>query len=156
MQNDILDILPTPEGEGYMKIKARNPHSILNKYAKAVKEKYKNKLSATITESSIETHNSNSIISYSFYLTAPIGRGYFYKLIEITPVEKYDKKAVPPYPIAVKLFDRNQQNLGIVYSENELLAKLNLIFQTQFVTNLILNILAQVELYNENQNKNYE
>ena len=146
-KEEILNILPTPEGEEFAKIKKSNPYNIMLHYSNAINEKYKGKLSATITESSMteSSNNSATVISYAFYINAPIGRGYFYRLFEITP----EKNA--PYPVEIKLFEKDTQDFGKAETSEEFNNKLLSIFKSGFTSTLLLNLLAQVDLYNENK-----
>lgn len=146
-KEEILNILPTPEGEEFKKIKENNPYSILLRYSDAINEKYKSKLSATITESSkIEkSDDSETLPTYAFYISAPIGRGYFYKLFEVIP----EKNA--PYPVDIKLFGKQLQDFGKAENPEDYNKKILEIFKSNFVSDLILNLLAQVDLYNEKE-----
>jgi len=146
-KEEILNILPTPEGDAFAKIKESNPYNIMLHYANAINEKYKGKLSATITESSMteSSDSSTTLISYAFYINAPIGRGYFYRLFEIIP----DKNS--PYPVEIKLFEKQTLDLGKAETSQAFNTKLLSIFKSGFTSTLFLNLLAQVDLSNENK-----
>lgn len=148
-KDEILNILPTPVGDEFAKIKDSSPYSIMLHYANAINEKYNGKLSATITESSMteSSDSSATIISYAFYINAPIGRGYFYRLFEVIPEKEIS------YPVNIKLFKKNTQDFGKAVSAEEFNSKLLSIFKSGFTSTLLLNLLAQIDLYNENKNK---
>lgn len=148
-KEEIINILPTPEGEEFEKIKLSNPYNIMLSYTNAINEKYKGKISATITESSKidNTDNLKTIICYSFYVNAPIGRGYLYRLFEVTSNNN------STYPVEVILFEKNPQNIGTAESPEKFNDLLIGIFKLGFTSTLILNLLAQVELFNEEKSK---
>ncbi len=149
-KDEILNILPTPEGDEFAKVKEGNPYNIMLNFANAIDEKYTGKISASITSStSVSSDNSETRLSYSFYIKAPIGRGYFYRLFEVKPV----KETPIPYPVEVNLFEKGIRNLGKASTAEELNNMLLSIFKSGFVFTLIQNLLVQVDLYNENRNK---
>jgi len=148
-KEEILSILPNEQSVAYSKIKSDNPYSRMLQYVDAINEKYKDKLSATVTENTITdpSNSSQTLICYSFYLSAQIGRGYLYRLFEVEPISNTD------YPINIKVFEKNPQDYGVANTPKEFDNILLSIFKSGFTSTLILNLIAQIELYNENRNK---
>ncbi len=131
----ILDILPDAKGNAFTQIEKDNPHSIMKDYANAINEKYKSKLLAKIVDSDL----SKSVVNYEFYISAPIGRGYFYKLFETT------SSISSPYPLKISFFAKETQFFQCETVEEFNQQLLN-IFKSQFTANLLLNLIAQVNL----------
>jgi len=148
-KEEILTILPNIQSVDYLKIKSDNPYSIMLQYVDAINEKYQEKLSATVIENTITTpsDSSQALICYSFYLSAKIGRGYLYRLFEVEPINKTE------YPIKIKVFEKNPQDLCIANTPKDFDDMLLNIFKSEFTSTLILNLIAQIELHNENRNK---
>jgi hypothetical protein len=142
--NDIINILPNPNNINYEQIKKEHPYNILLKFAHAITEKYPGKLEGIITESSDITQAK--LLTYAFYLLAPIGKGYSYRLLELEPTNG------EMYPLRILIFETNTQELAIVNSGDSLEKTLQDVFKMGFTQTLILNLLSQVDLYNENRN----
>ena len=144
-KDEILEILPTPDSEIFKNLRENSPYNIMLEYSYAINEKYNKKISATVTESSIiEDKNSHGTeLNYAFYINAPIGRGYFYKLFEV----KLEKDA--QYPVSVKAFEKQTKNFGKAETADHFNSILIKIFKSRFTSNLILNLLVQVDFYNE-------
>jgi|GEM_PF-2660365 hypothetical protein len=139
----LKDLLPDPGNIDYEKIKAEHPYNILLKYAKVIEEKYPSKLSGIITESTDVT--SEKLLSYAFYILAAIGNGYSYRLLELEPLTGN------MYPLKITIFEKHPQHLAEVKTHFELEKVLQDVLRSGFTHTLILNLLAQIELYNESR-----
>ena len=143
---EIKDLLPDPDKANYEEIKASYPYNILQKYASAIDEKYPQKLSGIIVEST--DISNDKLLSYAFYILASIGNGYSYRLLELSPT------TTEMYPLKVTVFDKIPQELSDNISTPKKLEEvLQKILKGAFVHTLILNLLAQVDLYNESRNE---
>lgn len=138
---EIKDILPDPNKNVYEEVKRQHPHTILLKYARAIEEKYDQKLRGNVTSSS--DIDSEKLIIYSFYLIAEIGRGYSYRLLDI---ESIDKGKI--YPLNISLIGQISSGQLVVNDPEELEVALIKIFENPFTQQLILNMLAQIDIYN--------
>lgn len=143
--SNIEDLLPDPEGANYEKLKKENPYNILRKYAQIFEKKYPGKISGVITEST-DAMNDRTI-HYAFYILASIGNGYSYRFLEIEPETGY------MYPLNIKIFQNYPSDFKKVSSAEEFDYALREILSLSFTQNLILNLLAQVDLYNDSRNK---
>jgi len=141
--NDLKNLLPDPDKSNYEKIKAEHPYNILLKYAQAIEEKYPTKLSGVVTEANDVT--SEKLLSYAFYILAAIGNGYSYRLLELEPLSG------EMYPLKITIFEKYPQPLTEVKSHDELEIALQKVLKSGFTHTLILNLLAQIELYNEHK-----
>jgi hypothetical protein len=140
---DLMNLLPEPGKNNYEKLKAEHPYTILLKYAEVIEKKYPKKLSGIITEGTDAT--SEKRLSYSFYLLATIGNGYSYRLLELEPL------SVEMYPLNITVFEKNPQKSIEVKTHLELENVLQDVLRSGFTHTLILNLLAQIELYNESR-----
>jgi hypothetical protein len=146
-KEEIKKILPNKGDAIEQELKQNSPRIIMKEFEEAITEKYKNFLSAFTTETSkIDDVNGSDILSYSFYLVAFIGKGYNYKLFEVIP-----KKVDNPYPVEFILFQNFPHNEGEINSAEKLQEKLFDVFKSSFTHNVINNLIAQVELYNESR-----
>ncbi|MFW5872245.1 MAG: hypothetical protein ACOCUT_03985 [bacterium] len=143
MDIDLNNLLPDPNGDNYEKIKAEHPYNILLKYAHAIEAKYPTKLAGIVTESKDLTNNS--ILSYAFYITASIGTGYSYRLLEL------ESTSGEIYPLSITIFEKHPQKLDVVSTPIELENALQGVLKSGFTHTLILNLLAQIDLYNESR-----
>ena len=145
---DIKKLLPDPDRQEYESLKTEHPFNVLSKYGNAIGEKYSGKLNGIATESADIT--SERLISYAFYIVAAIGKGYSYRLLELTPTSIYT------YPLKVTLFENYPQELKVVNNYLELENTINSIIQMGFTKTLFLNLLAQIDLYNESRDGGFE
>jgi len=145
-KEQIKNILPKIGSEEEIKLKQISPRVVMNEFEEAIKESYPNYLSAFTTETTRIEQNGIEVLSYSFYLIAFIGKGYTYKLFELVP-----KKADAPYPVHLILFQNFPHNEGEINSQEMLQDKLLAVFKSGFTQNIIKNLIAQVELYNESR-----
>jgi hypothetical protein len=158
IKNKIKSILPENTPETTRKLKQESPYGILLEFSEAVNEKYNNLITARVTESikvsptQNDSEKQNPV--FAFYLQAPIGKGYLYRLLEVEQLTN------GLYPVSVKIFQNRTVSLennkrskarGRFESYDEFYSALLNFFQTSFVSNLILNLIGQVELYNESR-----
>lgn len=144
-KEEIKNILP--ERSNIKKVET-SPRQIMNLFVDAIKEKYPNYFSAFVTETAriSEKDKTTEILSYSFYLVAFIGKGYNYKLFEIIPKQKES-----PYPIDLILFEKFPSNVGEFKDEKLFSEKLYDFFKSNFIENVINNLIGQVDLYRESR-----
>jgi hypothetical protein len=140
---EIKDLLPNPDNSSYEKIKTEHPYNILLKYAQAFDAKYPNKLGGVVTEAS--GVNNETPVSFALYIVAAIGTGYSYRLLELTPL------SANIYPLGVKVFEQSPHDLPQVESPLDLEKRLQEVLKSAFTQTLVLNLLAQIELYNESR-----
>lgn len=140
---DLKTLLPDPSQINYEKIKAEHPYNILLKYAKVIEEKYPSQLSGEIQESTDVTNSE--LLSYGFYILASIGNGYSYRLLDLEPI------SAEMYPLSITVFENHPQHLPKVESPLELENALQSVLKSGFTHTLILNLLAQIDLYNESR-----
>jgi hypothetical protein len=149
-------ILPEESSQDYVNVKLELPHSVLIEYAEAINKKYTNKLKAFVTESSrIKTNKSNfdeyqENLAYAFSFEAAIGQGYLYRLIEV------EQTGTSTYPVKVKVFRDHTSHLGTYKDYNSFYTAIVGFLDSGIVKTIILNLLAQVELYNESRNQRFE
>jgi hypothetical protein len=143
-----VDLLPDPSKDNYEKLKKEHPFNILAKYSKAINEKYPGKLNGIVTESADVT--GERLINYAFYIFAAIGKGYSYRLLEVVPTTG------EMYPLKVILFERYPQELSQVNDYLELENLLHGIIKMGFTQTLLMNLVSQVDLYNESRNQTFE
>jgi hypothetical protein len=142
---DIAGMLPDPNRDNYELLKKEHPFHILTRYGQAISQKYPGKLDGIITESA--DVSGNRMINYAFYILASIGKGYSYRLLEVSPT------TVDMYPLKVTLFGKHPQALPEVSSSQEFENLLNDIIRMGFTQTLLLNLVSQVELYQESRNQ---
>lgn len=153
IKEDIKNILPDPNSSGYMNAKVQSPYAILLEFKTAINEKYNKKIVARVTESykliNSETGEDKENIVFAFYLQAPIGKGYLYRLLEVEQIKN------DLYPVKVKVFQKYTTSLGKAKYEDyeSFYTDLFKFFKSSFVSTLILNLLGQVDLYNEYRNE---
>ena len=140
---DIASLLPEQDGATYQKIKEEHPYHILSKYADVIGYKYSGKLSGVVTES-VDANNQN-LISCAFYILAEIGTGYSYRLLELLP------SSGDNYPITVTIFEKTPQKFAEANTPLQLEEALQAVLKTGFVQSLILNLLAQIDIYRESR-----
>ena len=145
-KKEIINILPKI-GEIAEQYKSIAPRMVMRLFEDAIKEKYAGDLSAFITETSrINDKDEKEVsLSYSFYLVAFIGNGYNYKLFEVVPLTNEK-----PYPVDLMLFDKQPTDAGKFFSDKELSDRLKLFFQSSFINRVVNNLVAQVQLFREN------
>ncbi len=143
MHTDIQNILPDPSRDAYKKLKTQHPYNILSKYAKALGEKYPGKLEGIISES--RDGISRGLIGYAFYIVAAIGRGYSYRLLEATPT------TATMYPLRITLFEKHTHELPGVSDYLDFDNVLYEIFRAEFTQTLLVNLVIQVDGYNESR-----
>ncbi len=144
MNIDFKKLLPDPNKIDYDKVETIHPFNILLKYARGFEEIYPGKLAGVVTESGDII--PQSIINYSFYITAAIGQGYSYRLLELEPTTG------ALYPLNIKVFEKHTRVFGEVNAPDELEAALQTILQSSFSHTLIANLLERVRLYNDSRN----
>lgn len=149
MKDDIKNLLPDLNDPNFEKSKKESPYSVLNLFAQAINEKYQKKITARVTET-IKTVKSglgdgadNPV--FAFYLDAPIGQGYLYRLIEVQQLER------SLYPIQVTLFENKPSDMGKFSEYMHFYNAMGKLFSTGFVSTIILNLIGQVELYKESR-----
>jgi hypothetical protein len=147
MKDDIIKILPDHASPHFEKTKKESPYSVLSTFAQAINEKYQNKITARVTET-FRNLGTDSTVGYdnplySFYLHAPIGTGYLYRLLEIQQTTK------ELYPIHLKVFQNQTRDAGNFTNYTDFYSEMTKIFSTGFVSIIILNLIGQVELYKE-------
>lgn len=146
-QINIQDLLPDPNILTYNKLKSEYPFNILSRYAKAIGEKYPKKLEGIISASADATNEN--LIGYVFYILAAIGRGYSYRLLEVV------QTTAEMYPLKVTLFEPNPQDLPLVSDYIAFENILNTIIRRGFTQTLLINLVAQVDLYNESRSEKF-
>ena len=145
--DELKDLLPNPEDDPrYTELKEKHPYYILHKYAKVFQEKYPSKLFGAVTESKDVV--SENLLSYALYVVANIGNGYSYRLLEVRP------QSIEMYPLEITVFERKPKNLNNIEDAENFETVLQDIFKSDFTRNLVLNLLNQVELYNESREDN--
>ncbi len=153
---DFNKMLPNENSEEFEKAKQELPYQILVSYAEAINEKYKGKLRAYVTESSLlkNTANSNEVIKENLVmalsLEAAIGRGYLYRLLEIEQIKS------STFPVRVKVFSNHTSVLGTYKNFDAFYQPIIKFLESSIVKTIILNLLAQVELYNESRNQRFD
>lgn len=153
---DFNKMLPNENSEEFEKAKKELPYQVLISYAEAINEKYKGKLKAFVTESSLlkNVSNSNEVIKENLVMAlsfeAAIGRGYLYRLIEIEQL----KNAV--FPVKVKVFSNHTSVLGTYKEYESFYPAIIKFLESSIVKTIILNLLAQVELYNESRSQRFD
>lgn len=145
---DIMSMLPDPDKDNYEQLKKEHPFNILSRYGVAISNKYPNKLDGIITETA--DVSGNRMINYAFFIQAAIGSGYSYRLLEVTPT------TVDMYPLKVTIFEKYPQDLPEVKNYTEFEHLLNDVIQRGFTQTLLMNLLAQVDLYNESRSQKFD
>jgi hypothetical protein len=149
MKDDIKKLLPDINNQRFEEIKKESPYAVLNLFASAVNDKYNKKITARVVETiktiKTSTGEETDNPAFAFYLEAPIGKGYLYRLIEVQQVEK------TLYPIKVTLFEKEPSVLGVFTNYTDFLSEMGKLFSTGFVSTIILNLIGQVDLYNESR-----
>ena len=141
---DIASLLPDPNKDSYEKLKREHPFNILTRYGQAICEKYPGKLDGIITESA--DTSGNGLIGYAFYISAAIGKGYSYRLLEVSPT------TIDMYPLKVTLFEKHPQVLPEASTPVEFENLLNTVIRMGFTQTLLMNLVSQVDLYRESRN----
>jgi hypothetical protein len=152
---DFNSLLPSQNSQDYKRVKEDSPYAMLIEYSKAFNEKYNGKIVATVTESfqlrskpgSLETKEN---LVLALYLQAAIGSGYLYRLLEIEQIKS------EPFPVKVSVFQNSPSTLGTYKDYISFVNDIVKFLGSGFVKTLILNLLAQVELYNESRSENFE
>ncbi len=150
---DFDKMLPSEDSDEFNKAKLELPYSILLAYADAINKRYKDKLSAYITESShiinisdsLDEIRENLVIALSF--EAAIGRGYLYRLLEIEQLK------TTSFPVQVKVFGNHTSLLGTYEDYDSFYPAIVKFLESGIVKNIILNLLAQVDLYRESRSE---
>ena len=150
------NLLPNEDSADYKNAKNESPYFFLINYSKAINEKYKGKLKAVVTESfqtrtkpgKDDVIRENLIVA--LYFEAAIGKGYLYRLLEVEQTKS------EPYPVVVNVFQNNPSKLGSFKDHHSFQKNMVDFLGSGFVKTLILNLLAQVELYNESRNQKFD
>ena len=148
-------LLPNEDSSEFRVAKKESPYGFLIEYAKAFNEKYTGKLKAVVTQS-FQTRSKpvkNDVVKenlvVALYFEAAVGRGYLYRLLEIEQTKS------EPYPVVVKVFQNSPGKLGVFKDHEAFQVRMLEFLGSGFVKTLILNLLAQVELYNESRNERF-
>lgn len=141
----IEDLFPEPNRDNYERLKREHPFNILSRYAQAIGLKYPGKLDGIITEST--DVSKGNLINYAFYISAAIGKGYTYRLLDVTPT------TIQMYPLRVVIFEKNPQELNLVQDYLQFENLLNDIIRMGFTQTLLLNLVTQVDLYIESRSE---
>jgi hypothetical protein len=117
----------------YSKEIAKTPHHILLNFANAISEKY-DPITARFNESSRITTNNIDLV-YSFYIEAPIGRGYYYLLFESVPAKNTS------YPVKTTLYVEEPKLISVAQNAEEFEnILLNEVFSDNYVKKLIVDL----------------
>jgi len=150
-QFDFNSLLPEETSQEFKRVIAESPYRLLIDYSNALNKKYKPKLKCIITES-YQLRTSDEIkenIVIALNLEAAIGKGYLYRLLEI------EQLSGGIFPVQVKVFQNNPSDLGKFDSYSSFESAILKFLNSGFVKTLILNLLAQVDLYNESRNEKF-
>lgn len=147
---DLHSLLPSENSPKYEKLKNESPYSFLLEYSKVFNEKYKGKLIANVTESfQLRTRTNYDEVKenlvVALYFQAAIGNGYLYRLLEVEQIKN------EPFPVRVKVFQNNPGTLGTYKGYENFYSDITTFLGSGFVQTLILNLLAQVDLYRESR-----
>lgn len=151
-KDEIKSLLPKRNRNLDNDTKEKSPVRLLREYGDAIEESYPNYFNTKILTTSVINSESNKRtpedekLSYSFYLIANIGQGYYYKLLEVVP-----KKLEKPYPIDLMFFERNQSKPELIKSQAIFHRKMKSYFRSSFFDNVVNNLMGQVDLYNESR-----
>jgi len=150
---DLKSLMPTESSSDYERVKRESPYSFLIEYADTFNGVYSEKLMANVTQSyQIRTKPGSGEIKENFvvvlYFQAPIGKGYLYRLLEIEQLKS------EPYPVRVNVFQNNPSTLGTYKEYGTFYQDITTFLGSGFVQTLILNLLAQVDLYRESREDN--
>lgn len=144
---EIKRILPNSESAEFEEIKNKTPYGVLQDFAEAINETYKDKLSARIGETYRQVEESVQNPVFALYLQAPIGKGYLYRLLEI------EQLTAEPYPVYAYVLQDIKGQLGEYKDYSTFYDGLLKFFKSNLVSTIILNMIGQVELYNESRKK---
>ncbi len=135
----LIDLLPNKSES------ANTTFELLYDFAEAINQKYKKELTANITESTFfEDEKKKSFLTYAFYLNAPLGRGYFYRLFAV------DCSPENVYPAKITLFLQEPTEIGTAKNSDEFNELILSVFKNDEVQRMMQNILALVEKHNKN------
>lgn len=149
-KDEIKKILPNVGEKHMQELKFSLPFAILQKFADSIKEKYEGKLSAKVVDSfKLSPYYTEEVYLpvISLYLIAPIDKGYYYRLISLQQLTN------APYPVTIHILEDWSGFKGKCENDTELESKLVEFFKSATAANIILNIIAQVDLYNEMRSK---
>jgi len=156
MSIDFSTFLPDQDPIEINKAKEEAPISFLYKYAESVNYKYKPKIKAIVTEKreiamdslGLAMLSSNDIelnLVYSLFFEASVGNGYLYKLLEVVELTPNF------YPVKVTIFENYPSELGVYFTHEQFINAISVFLQSPVVKMIILNLLARVDLYDENR-----
>lgn len=150
---DIKHVLPNVSEKKIDDHKGNTPYGILIELSKAVNEKYNKKLFANVVESyklkKDGKGGDRENLVFAFYFIAPIAKGYLYRLLEIEQI------AGSEFPVKLTVYENNPVSKGIFKQFDGFLEALSGFMQSSFVETLIINLMTQVELYEESRTLKY-
>jgi hypothetical protein len=142
--NEMVGLFPVPNQNDKERIKGEHPYTILSKFAEAIAKSYDEKLIGVVAETTDIT--SNNILGYSFYLVAQIGKGYSYQLFEL------ESSVGGVYPLKLTVFAKHSSSVMTdINNSTDLENALVKVFGFEFTKSLILQMLVQIDIYNESQ-----